>query len=82
MDIINLFVVGNKLGKDGFFFDVPNGACGINGTGPNQIGYLRIPVEGCKRCTEFVVVFEVKLQFNRGVVFDFPDFKSFSRSGQ
>jgi hypothetical protein len=37
--------VGNKLSKDGFFLNVPNGACGIDGTGADKIRDFWIPVE-------------------------------------
>lgn len=33
MDVVDFFIVGDKLGEDGFLFDVPNGAGGIDGTG-------------------------------------------------
>jgi hypothetical protein len=45
VNIVDFFIVGNKLSEDGFFFNVPNGACGIDGTGSDEIGYFWIPVE-------------------------------------
>ena len=33
MDVINFFIVSDELSKDGGFFDVPDGAGGIDGAG-------------------------------------------------
>ena len=82
MNVINFFIMGNKLGKNRLFFDVPNGAGGVNGAGADEVGHFGIPVERSERGTELVVVFEVKFHFNRRVVFDFPDFEGLPRSGQ
>jgi hypothetical protein len=33
MDVVDFFVMSDELGEDGFLFNVPNGAGGIDGTG-------------------------------------------------
>ena len=33
VDVVNLLIVGDELGKDGLLLDVPDGAGGVDGTG-------------------------------------------------
>ena len=49
MDVINLFIVSYELCKNCLFFDVPDGASGVNGASSDEVVELRVPVERCER---------------------------------
>lgn len=42
--------MGNELGEDGSFFDIPDGAGGIDGAGSDEVVEFWVPVEGSEGC--------------------------------
>lgn len=49
MYVIDFLIVGDELGEDCCFFDVPDGAGGVDGAGANEVVELGVPVEGGQR---------------------------------
>ena len=65
MDVIDFFVVGDQLGIDRPFLNVPDGASSVDGACPNEVYFFGVPIERGQRCTEFVILNYVKSTFLR-----------------
>ncbi|KAE8732471.1 hypothetical protein F3Y22_tig00002011pilonHSYRG00001 [Hibiscus syriacus] len=75
-DIINLLIVGNKLGIHRFPLDIPYSTGRIDGGGADSLGLRLIPVEGGKRAAKLTVLIAIKerLEVDAGVIIgDSPD---------
>lgn len=87
VNIIYLFVMSDELRENSRFFNIPNGAGGVNRRRANQVVQLRVPIERSKRSREVVVlllgysyILEVKLQTHLLVVFDLPNLEALAWS--
>lgn len=81
VNVVDLFVVCNQLGVHCPFLDVPDGARGVYGAGPDQVDFLRVPIEGSQGGAELVFALEVQTQNGLLVVEYFVNFEVFPRSG-
>ncbi len=48
--------MSDELGKDSWFFDVPDGAGGVDGGSADEVVELGIPIEGSERSWEVVIL--------------------------
>ena len=46
MDVIDFLVMSYKLGENCGFFDIPDGAGGVDGTCADEVVHLGVPIEG------------------------------------
>ena len=83
-DVVDLLVVGNKLGIDDLALDVPDGAGGVDAGGADALGLGLVPVEGGKGPTEVVVLVAVEkaLELDPVVVGDAPDAEVVAGGGE
>lgn len=72
MDVVDLLIMSDELCEDGFLFDVPDGAGGVDGAGADEVVELGVPVEGSEGSREVVIVLEVEFKTDLLVVFDLP----------
>lgn len=65
MYVVYFFVMSDKLGEDSGFFDIPDGAGGIDGAGADEVVKFWVPVEGSEGCWEVIVLNMMSLTFLR-----------------
>jgi hypothetical protein len=56
VDVVDLLVMSDELGKNAGFLDVPDGAGGVDGTGADEVAEFGVPVEGGEGGGEVVVL--------------------------
>ncbi|KAK1587063.1 hypothetical protein Q3G72_009136 [Acer saccharum] len=59
-NVLDLLIVSDQLGFDDAFFDIPDGAGGVDDGGTESLGYDFIPVEGGQRSVELTALAVVK----------------------
>lgn len=56
VNIIHLFIMSDQLGKNSWFFNIPNGAGSVDWGSSDEVVELRVPVERSERGWEVVVL--------------------------